>query len=198
MPNKKHLLDTIKEDDVIHEGCAVITYNRDVFYNPVQEFNRDLSVLVISAFVQRWGKEGVSLIECLAASGLRSIRYALEIPKLTRIITNDIDPAAIARIRANLELNHVEEDKVIHVENGSANAVMQQYCSQNQFFDVIDLDPYGSAAPFIETAIQAISDGGITTLPLTFQAFCASHARIWQSWPVLIRKHAMPSMALCH
>lgn len=28
-------------------------------------------------------------------------------------------------------------------------------------FDVIDLDPYGSAAPFLDAAVQAVSDGGL-------------------------------------
>lgn len=27
-------------------------------------------------------------------------------------------------------------------------------------FDVIDLDPYGTAAPFIDGAVQAVNDGG--------------------------------------
>jgi tRNA (guanine26-N2/guanine27-N2)-dimethyltransferase len=27
-------------------------------------------------------------------------------------------------------------------------------------FDVIDLDPYGSAAPFLDGAVQAVADGG--------------------------------------
>lgn len=27
-------------------------------------------------------------------------------------------------------------------------------------YDVIDLDPYGSAVPFLDTAVQAIVDGG--------------------------------------
>jgi tRNA (guanine26-N2/guanine27-N2)-dimethyltransferase len=27
-------------------------------------------------------------------------------------------------------------------------------------FDVIDLDPYGSAVPFLDAAINSISDGG--------------------------------------
>lgn len=29
-------------------------------------------------------------------------------------------------------------------------------------FDVIDLDPYGSAAPFLDAAVQAVSDGGLS------------------------------------
>lgn len=28
--------------------------------------------------------------------------------------------------------------------------------------DVVDLDPYGTAAPFIDPAVQCINDGGLT------------------------------------
>ncbi len=31
-------------------------------------------------------------------------------------------------------------------------------------FDVIDLDPYGSAAEFLDGAVQAIKDGGMSYL----------------------------------
>lgn len=51
---------------------------------------------------------------------------------------------------------------------------MQKYCSQNQFFDIIDLDPYGSAAPFIETAIQAISDGGTPFNSISLGLLCVT------------------------
>lgn len=34
------------------------------------------------------------------------------------------------------------------------------YQSIDKPFDVIDLDPYGSASPFIDPAVQAVSDGG--------------------------------------
>ena len=29
--------------------------------------------------------------------------------------------------------------------------------------DVVDLDPYGTAAPFVDAAIQAVADGGELT-----------------------------------
>ena len=34
-------------------------------------------------------------------------------------------------------------------------------------FDVIDLDPYGSPTKFLDSAVQAIRDGGITSLSYT-------------------------------
>ena len=32
---------------------------------------------------------------------------------------------------------------------------------EKEKFDVIDLDPYGTAVPFLDAAMQSISDGGI-------------------------------------
>lgn len=42
--------DTLKNNEYIEEGCAEILSNGNVFYNPVQEFNRDLSILVINTY----------------------------------------------------------------------------------------------------------------------------------------------------
>mmetsp|Transcript_10200 Transcript_10200/g.13981 ORF Transcript_10200/g.13981 Transcript_10200/m.13981 type:complete len:80 (-) Transcript_10200:1406-1645(-) len=59
-----------------------------VFYNPVQEFNRDISILAIREFEkilkeERTAKgkahDGISVLEALAATGLRSVRYMKEI-----------------------------------------------------------------------------------------------------------------------
>jgi tRNA (guanine26-N2/guanine27-N2)-dimethyltransferase len=34
-------------------------------------------------------------------------------------------------------------------------------------FDVVDLDPYGSASPFIDAAVQAVQDGGLLCVTCT-------------------------------
>jgi hypothetical protein len=39
--------------------------------------------------------------------------------------------------------------------------------------DVIDLDPYGTAAPFIDSAVQAVSDGGLLCVTCTDLAVLA-------------------------
>lgn len=38
--------------------------------------------------------------------------------------------------------------------------LMYQHQKAPERFDVIDLDPYGSPAPFLDAAVQAVSDGG--------------------------------------
>lgn len=37
---------------------------------------------------------------------------------------------------------------------------MYQSKAEREPFDVIDLDPYGSPAPFLDAAVQAVSEGG--------------------------------------
>lgn len=116
----------------INEGKAkVLLTSENVFYNPVQEFNRDLSIAVLRTFIKEYEKTppkpkkvswkkangaeepvveeaaGISILEALSATGLRSIRYALEVPGLTRIVANDLSAKAVESIKANIEYNGV-------------------------------------------------------------------------------------------
>lgn len=49
-----------------------------------------------------------SILEALSATGLRSIRYAKEIPNVTKIIANDLSEQAVETIKANIVHNQVE------------------------------------------------------------------------------------------
>ena len=52
--------------------------------------------------------EEVSVLEALAASGLRSIRYALEVPAVTRVVANDYSSEAYKNMCRNIGHNSVE------------------------------------------------------------------------------------------
>jgi tRNA (guanine26-N2/guanine27-N2)-dimethyltransferase len=49
------------------------------------------------------------LLEALAATGLRSVRYMKEIDSLTGLLANDIDPTATELMRKNFEFNEINE-----------------------------------------------------------------------------------------
>lgn len=53
-------------------------------------------------------ENGITILEALSASGLRSIRYAKEIPGIKKIIANDLSKKAVESIKANIESNSVE------------------------------------------------------------------------------------------
>ncbi|KAI9595646.1 N2,N2-dimethylguanosine tRNA methyltransferase [Syncephalis fuscata] len=167
----------------ITEGKATILFpnTNEVFYNPVQQFNRDMSI----AAIKTWGVEylktrkrrysdngpvtadrGFSVLEALSATGLRSIRYAKEIESLDHVVANDIEPDAVKSIRRNMAHNGVSEDKIRPSER-DACALMYECRDPIKQFDVIDLDPYGSASPFLDGAVQAVADGGLLCITCT-------------------------------
>lgn len=51
--------------------------------------------------------EGITILEALSATGLRSIRYAREISGLKEIVANDISRSAVEDIKSNIADNNV-------------------------------------------------------------------------------------------
>lgn len=106
----------------ITEGSARIYEEGHVFYNPVQEFNRDISICVLNTFLNIYKNEiesrsskretpsadkKIKILEALSATGLRSIRYAKEVPGVDEIIANDLMSEAVDMIKKNVKLNEV-------------------------------------------------------------------------------------------
>lgn len=166
-----------------------------VFYNKVQVLNRDLSIQTIKLFSEVITNErktkydakkarydanpaaserpphppsdGITVLDALAATGLRSVRYLKEIPKIKHVTINDLLPEATTAALVNIRSNGIDAEKVI-VNNGDACMLMYQHRDSNTQYDVIDLDPYGSAAPFLDSAVQAVSaDGGLLCVTCT-------------------------------
>lgn len=93
-------------------------------------------------------------------------RYAREVPGVAEVVVNDMDPAACSAIAANVRFNGLSPSAV---QPSQADAVLlMQLCRQPHWqFDVIDLDPYGSAGPFLDGAVQAVADGGLLAVTCT-------------------------------
>jgi len=135
-------------------------------------------------------QDGITILDALAASGLRSIRYWNEIPGVKHVTINDLDAAAVERAHTNISVNNLtdvltKDDRGHGIRISCGDATHEMYLSrrppglremsppqllQKDQWDVIDLDPYGSAAPFIDAAIQAIRDGGMLCVTCTDMA----------------------------
>jgi tRNA (guanine26-N2/guanine27-N2)-dimethyltransferase len=65
----------------VTEGKASVLFHKtknEVFYNPIQEFNRDLSISIINTFSNTLNEnKKLRILEALAASGIRSMRYSI-------------------------------------------------------------------------------------------------------------------------
>ena len=82
----------------------------------------------------------ISLLEALAASGIRSMRYALEIENINEILANDFDKKAVELIDVNIQLNSVGHK----VKSNYDDAVSLMYArskdkDKRTLFDCIDL-----------------------------------------------------------
>ena len=108
----------------IKEGVSriLIPENGSVFYNPVQEFNRDLSVAVVRAFSELFllesknvkkGRKGLRILDALSASGFRAVRYSQQIPLSEQVVANDMDPRAAQAIYLNMSHNMISKDLLI-------------------------------------------------------------------------------------
>ncbi|ORY00484.1 N2,N2-dimethylguanosine tRNA methyltransferase [Basidiobolus meristosporus CBS 931.73] len=193
----------------VTEGKATILFptSNEVFYNPVQQFNRDMSIAAIKTWSEIYAEERrkkaekkkanrgkdimgfkagkstlgedtseeFTVLEALSATGLRSIRYAKEIPNVKYVVANDLEPDAVDAIKRNIKFNQLSEDKV-RPNLGDACSVMYEHRDPSKRYDVIDLDPYGSAIPFIDGAVQAVSDGGLLCVTCTDLAVLASNS----------------------
>ena len=127
------------------------------------------------------------IFDALSASGLRALRYAHELPFLTSVNANDLSESAADTIRSNVDHNGLGH--IISVTNDDALAYMYRsiaadlsrrdrygMASKANKFDVVDLDPYGSAATFFDAAVQAVrDDGGLLCITCTDAAVWAGH-----------------------
>lgn len=156
--------------------------------------NRDLSIAVINYFetvrknetvkVSRMHrlkghpantteKKGLTILEGLSATGLRSIRYAKEIEGVARIVANDLDPEVVKTMTQNIEFNGPDVVGKIETSVGDARVVMMQ----NKFaFDVVDLDPYGAPVMLLDSSIESVAEGGLLLCTATDMAvLCGNH-----------------------
>ena len=138
-----------------------------VFYNPIMELNRDIAVLALQAY-QRMVDHEISVCEPLASCGIRGVRFASEVQGTREVLMNDINEKAVQTALYNVYLNKVGE-KVI-VENGDANLLLSDHGAPHRRFDAIDLDPFGSPVPYIDSAVRALSNHGLLALTATDMA----------------------------
>ncbi len=109
-----------------------------VFFNRRMELNRDVTILLLQEL------RPDQYLDLMAATGVRALRVANEcgIP----VVANDRDFDSILLLRKNA----LRLGSPIRVVNRDANALLS-----TERFDTVDLDPFGSPAPFLDSAIRS-------------------------------------------
>ena len=146
-----------------------------VFFNPVMELNRDLAVLALQAFRQIDGDE-LTICEPLAGCGVRGVRLAKEVEAVERIVVNDINEEAYKLTGFNVAKNGLT-GKVV-VENEDANLLLSHFGAPKRRFSYIDIDPFGSPTPFMDSAVRALrSDGLLGVTATDLGSLCGVYPR---------------------
>lgn len=109
-----------------------------VFYNARMEMNRDATVLLLSVLRPE------NYLDAMGASGARGLRVACEVG--IPVTINDRSQRAVDLARQNIEALGLVAD----VTRRDANALMSE-----RKFDAVDLDPFGTPAPFVDSAARS-------------------------------------------
>eukprot|EP00850_Spirogloea_muscicola_P011482 SM000071S21106 [mRNA] locus=s71:391555:399694:+ [translate_table: standard] len=124
------------------------------------------------------GGAPLRVLEALAASGLRAIRYALEVQGIGSILALDNDRVAVQACKRNIAYNG-NQAAAVSVEEADSRVYM---LTHEKAFDVVDLDPYGSPSIFLDSAVQSVADGGLLMCTATDMAvLCGNNGEVCHS-----------------
>lgn len=141
---------------IVKEGSAVIEVSQGkvckklpVFFNEEMKLGRDVAVYIVSKLKPK------RVLDAMSASGVRAIRFVKE-AGIKHIVANDVNPLAARLVSKNAAANNIDID----VRCAEIN-------SMNEPFDYIDIDPFGSPLPYVESASKNLAKNGIMAVTAT-------------------------------
>ena len=154
-----------------------------VFHNVAMANNRTRSVLLLGLAIRnKWLlKEGkLRVLDGLAASSLRSRRWLNELPselsEQLEIVSVDRNEESVSWALSNHE-KHPPKDsnsEQLTIQNGDLRQVV--YSGGWQW---IDIDPYGSPIPFLDSAMQNLARKAILQVSATdTAALCGTYPQV--------------------
>lgn len=140
-----------------------------VFYNPVMELNRDISVVVLNQYRKSLDHD-VVIFDAFGGTGIRGARYSKEIKGVEKVLVGDVNPLAVEIAKKNMVLNDISN---VEVEKNDANVLLQ---SNKGLFDIIDIDPFGTPSMFTQSTAINIRPGGLICISATdTSALCGTY-----------------------
>ena len=184
--NNKNDKNKIFEEDIfIQTYGSKISKELNVFYNPIMKLNRDISLLVIATYFD----SPIKFCDPMAATGIRELRFMKSIPtSFKKIIIGDISKKAIKDIKKNFKANKLSTKKIELIHNNAINTITKEY------YDFIEIDPFGSPVSFLDIACQRIKHKGILSVTATdTAALCGTYPK------TTFRKYGQKvDMTFCH
>jgi len=133
------------------------------FFNPKAKLNRDFSIIAYSAFLKNFDGPKIFL-EGLSGVGARGIRVANELSDVEQVIINDLNPKALELAKKSASLNNLQN---FQTSENEVCRFFSTFSKKGERGSIVDIDPFGSPAKYIDCGIRATMHGGILSTTAT-------------------------------
>lgn len=143
------------------EGKATFSIG-SAFYRSGSQLSRDLGVLAAALYKAETGN--LRVLDVMTGCGVRGLRYALE-AEADFLWANDGNPDVHFTLRHNLS-SALESDR-FQITHEPVNRVFWQCALDRDYYDLIDIDAFGSPAELLPHCLTTVRYGGLIYLTST-------------------------------
>lgn len=156
------------------------------FYNPKSKFVRDLGVLAATVYKQETGR--LRVLDALAGCGVRSLRYGQE-SNADYLWINEGNSQLDSILQQNLA-SKIPPDNY-RITHEDAHRVFFSCYQQRDYYDLVDVDCFGSAVPYLNSMLWATKIGGLMYLTSTDGRTLTGHPpeKTVQTYNAIARSH---------
>ncbi|MEM6590429.1 MAG: tRNA (guanine-N1)-methyltransferase, partial [Cyanobacteria bacterium P01_C01_bin.73] len=156
------------------------------FYRPYSQVGRDLAILAAAVYRQRRGE--LRVLDAMTGCGVRPLRYQLE-AGADWVWANEGNPEVHRVLSQNLAAGM--RPRSYRLTQQDANQLFFDCYQQRDFYDLVDIDSFGSPVPFLSTGLWATKIGGLLYLTSTDTRTTGGHnpERSIQAYGACARAH---------
>lgn len=164
------------------------------FYNSQSQYVRDLGVLAAAVYRQDQGS--LRVLDALAGCGVRSLRYSQESnadylwinegnPQLNSILQQNLASAIRLTPKGTISPDNY---RITHQD---AHRVFFSCYQQRDYYDLVDVDCFGSAVPYLNSMLWATKIDGLMYLTSTDGRTLTGHPpeKTVQTYNAIARSH---------
>jgi tRNA (guanine26-N2/guanine27-N2)-dimethyltransferase len=129
------------------------------FFNPAARLNRDVSVAIANV------TRPATFLDALAGTGARGVRIGNETSKRVQVTLVEFNETSMQIAKRNAKKNRIGARCEFVREE--ANAYLHSRFGRLERFDAVDVDPFGTPAPYVQGALSAAGDGAIVSMTAT-------------------------------
>lgn len=159
-----------EESSYDREGKAKFEVGK-AFYNPQSKVVRDLGILAASIYRQDFG--ALRVLDAMSGCGVRSLRYWLE-SGADWIAVNEGNPELNSLLQHNLQ--EAIAQNCCQITHQDAHRLFFDCYHRRDYYDLVDVDCFGSAAPYLSTMLWATKINGLMYLTSTDGRTATGHS----------------------